>query len=336
MFKVVMKDGSKLPDDRIFYIVAKNGVFLKKKVGIVDSLTKVSGISFLQDVKPYAKLDIPKIPLRTFGKIMTFFRKIYELHRSECNAILYYNEETKKFRTVIPPQEVSGASVKYIRLPAMEGYVRLSTIHSHPGFTAFHSTTDKSDENDSDGLHITVGKIDEEVFEVAASIVVGKSRFKVEPEKYVEGIKKVEIEEEAPFQRYQGYFSHGYEDFGEIDYFPFASSIPTIKEGYVFTKWSKKFNRFNPNWIFMVKPSQIVYTPTVMSWRSNQGEFSGGYTTVRDILPEPGDVKTSSEEVIQKKFIPCENCAYKEIKLNQEPKKVVEECHGSQPDTSKV
>jgi len=325
MFKVVLNDGSNLPDDKILYIISKNGLFLKKKVGIVESITKVSGVSFLQEIKPYAKLHIPKIPLRTFGRIITFFRKIYDMYHSECNAILYYNETKKKFRIIIPPQEVSGASVKYIRIPSMEGYVRLSTIHSHPSFSASHSSIDVGDEKDSDGLHITVGNIKKPIFEIVASIVVGGTRFKVEPQNYIDGIQKVQEEVQKPeITIYRSpYYTHLFKDLENIPLF----TQPSYEEGYKFVKWSKKFERYNPNWIGSVKPAkQEIVTFDYGRWDEELGTFGENITTLRDILPKPGDIK--QERRVIKEFNPCGTCAFKSFKPTEE-KKLIGESHGT-------
>ena len=321
MFKVVLNDGSNLPDDKILYVVSKNGVYLKKKVGVVESMTKVSGVSFLEEVKPYAKLHIPKIPLRTFGRIMTFFRKIYEIHHSECNAILYYNETNKKFRIVIPPQEVSGASVKYIRIPSMEGYVRLSTIHSHPGFSASHSSIDVGDEKDSDGLHITVGNIRKPVFEIVASVVAGGTRFKVEPQDYIDGIQKVRAEVKKPeVIKYRGpYFSHLWQGVEEIPTF----SEPSYEEGYRFTKWSKKFERYNPKWLGSIRPaSEEIAKFDFGRWNDELGVFDESIIPFRDVFLEPGDTRQERREI--KEFNPCGTCPFKDTR-----KKLIGESHGT-------
>mgnify|MGYP001370447744 CR=1 FL=1 len=325
MFKVVLNDGSKIPDEKILYIISKNGVYLKKKVGVVESITKVSGVSFLQEIKPYAKLHIPKIPLRTFGRIMTFFRKIYDIYHSECNAILYYNEVQKKFRIIIPPQEVSRASVKYIRIPSMEGYVRLSTIHSHPGFSASHSGIDIGDEKDSDGLHITVGNIMKPIFEIVAAVVVGGTRFKVDPQDYIDGIQKVRVTVPQPeiITTYRSpYYAHLFKDLEGIS----LVTEPSYEEGYRFVKWSKKFERYNPNWLDSVKPgTQEIATFDFGGWNEGLGTFDEK-TIFRDILPEPGDIKQERREI--KEFNPCGKCAFRSFKTVEE-KKLIGESHGT-------
>ena len=196
MFKVWVNDGnSPMPDDDIFYIVAKDGIFLKKKLGLFESTAKVDKISILEDLGSYAALDIKKISKKEFGKILSFFREVYKTYHSEANTIIHYNPENKKFRIEIPMQAVSHSGVDYVSDLQYEGYLRIGTIHSHCDFGAFHSGIDKHDEENWDGLHITVGHVASDQITITASIVANGSRFWVDPVDYINGVRMVEIVE---------------------------------------------------------------------------------------------------------------------------------------------
>ena len=81
MFKVIIADGKEeLPKDDIYYIVAKEGVFIKKKLGIMDSISPVKNISILESVQATAKMNIEKIPAIAVAKISNFFPR----QRSRC------------------------------------------------------------------------------------------------------------------------------------------------------------------------------------------------------------------------------------------------------------
>ena len=75
----------------------------------------------------------------------------------------------------------------------MEGYLRVGTIHSHCDFGAFHSGTDINDEADFDGLHVTFGHNNRDIFTISASIVVNNIRKSVEPMDFIEGVEKKEV-----------------------------------------------------------------------------------------------------------------------------------------------
>jgi hypothetical protein len=193
MFKVYINDGSSnLPKDDICYIIGKNGIFLKKNMGIVNSVTKVDKISILKDVEPFAKINVEKIPRRQFAKVLKFFRDIYKLYHTECGILMYYNMNTKKYLFKVPEQTVSIASLEYKNQETPPNYILLGTIHSHGSMCASHSGVDDSDEKDFDGLHITLGDVDnvnENNFSISCSIVINGQRFLLEPEDYIDSIR---------------------------------------------------------------------------------------------------------------------------------------------------
>lgn len=199
MFPVFVNDGSQeMPDDDIMYIVCKEGIYLKKKLGIMESITPVKEVSILNSVEMTATMHIKPIPGTQFAPVMDFFSKIYKEHRAEGIVLLFYNEEKNVYKIVPPAQEVSGAGVDYTRAMTVEGYVMVGDIHSHANFSAFHSGTDDADEKSFDGLHITIGNNGSTDVSISASIVSNGQRFIVQPEDYINGITlTVDIDEEV-------------------------------------------------------------------------------------------------------------------------------------------
>ena len=157
MFPVFVNDGNhEIPDDDILYIVCKEGTYLKKKLGIMESITPVKNISILQSIEMMATMHIKPIPGTLFASVMDFFRQVYSEHKSEAIVLLFYNEEKRVYKIIPPAQEVSGAGVDYNRAMTLEGYTMVGDIHSHANFSAFHSGIDDADEKSFDGLHITI------------------------------------------------------------------------------------------------------------------------------------------------------------------------------------
>ena len=193
MFNVYLyEQGKSLPEDDICYLIGKQGVFIKKKLGLIESLTPVNQISVLDDVTPYAKLSIPKIPAKLFVKILQFFRDVYHVHRSECAGLIFYREKDHDFRFYAPEQKVSYASVEYVRGHVIPDYLCIGSIHSHSGFSAFHSGIDKSDEEHFDGIHFTSGYLDKEISDIVGSIAINGHRVPIDCKDYVEGLDIVE------------------------------------------------------------------------------------------------------------------------------------------------
>lgn len=192
MYKVFINDGSKeIPEDDICYVVGKSGVFLKKKVGIIESVTPVNGISILKDVQLSAKINIPKIPGKDFARIINFFRQVYSMYKAESIILIFFNKDSKLYKFECPIQEVSAASLHY-KIKNLRGFNLIGTIHCHGSMSAFHSGTDTHDEKDFDGIHITIGKISDNTIDISCSVVANGTRVINDPLKYIEGIELVE------------------------------------------------------------------------------------------------------------------------------------------------
>jgi len=187
MFKVIINDDNiQIPEDDIFYVVGKNGQFIRKNMDLIDALVPVKSISVLNNVRPYVRMKIPRINAKVFNKVVSFFKQVYRMHHSEAVVMLYLENDSKKYYIHVPPQKVSGASVDYEREVSFPGKTLVGTIHSHANFGAFHSGTDVGDEKGMDGIHITVGNLGEEFYHsVACSLVSNAFRVKVEPEEYI-------------------------------------------------------------------------------------------------------------------------------------------------------
>lgn len=205
MFKVFVNDGTqKMPKDDILYIVCKEGVYLKKKVGIMESITPVKGLSHLDTVETMARMHIDDIPGFEFAKIIDFFRAVFKEHQSEAVVLLFYDMETGEYEILAPAQEVSGGGADYVKGISIEGMDMIGTIHSHARMSAFHSGIDDKDEESFDGIHITIGDLDEEFVSISSSIVSNGTRFMTEPEDYIKDLTKVvDIDEEVdkPYRR---------------------------------------------------------------------------------------------------------------------------------------
>lgn len=192
----VYDEGVEFPEDNTYYVVAGNGLFLHKDTGLVKAFIPVPKISILPDLDVDNQVDcsLPKLPALHVERIKEFFKQIVEKHSSESSTTLYFNKETGEYKIHVPEQLVSHGGVDYVmklteeETPDFEGFLRVGTIHSHCDFGAFHSGTDINDEKNFDGLHITFGHNDREVFTISASVVVNAHRIKVDPEDYLEGI----------------------------------------------------------------------------------------------------------------------------------------------------
>jgi len=198
MFPVIVNDGTaEIPDDDICYIVGKEGIFLKKKLGVMDSIAPVKNISILESVQTMARMHIRKIPAKKAQQVINFFKEVYKVHYGEAIVLLFYNLETKQHKIVVPVQEVSGGAADYNKGITIDGWDMIGTIHSHASMSAFHSGVDDNDEKSFDGLHITFGNMRDDDISVSASIVANGHRVIVNPCEYINQMElTVDINEE--------------------------------------------------------------------------------------------------------------------------------------------
>lgn len=236
MFKVFINDGTNQPpQDNIYYIVGKEGVFLKKKMGLIESTIKVNQVSILENVSEQAKLIVRKIPFRSFSRIINFYKDVYLKYSAEAIVLLYYNQSIRRYKVYAPKQNVTGASGTYKVEKTFPNYQLVGTIHSHGMMSAFHSSTDDMDEKNFDGLHITVGYINHENLDISCSIIANEKRFKVNPVDYIDGL--TEVIESNPIQN--------------IRYKLNGALYPYNK------KWLKRINKYRIEQI--IKKPEIVF-----------------------------------------------------------------------------
>jgi PRTRC genetic system protein A len=159
------------------FVVARDGLYLRKRSLLGLSQTKVGRVAHLPDGKEFVDYTLPKVPADLMARAVGFFRAVYRLHKTEAAALLLWRDGS--FDLSVPDQKVSSVSVKFDvsdgELPA--GSRLVGTMHSHGGFTAYASTTDEDDEAELDGLHVVVGDFDRRRLGYSAAIVVDGIRF---------------------------------------------------------------------------------------------------------------------------------------------------------------
>jgi len=352
MFNVHINDGSKpIPNDDICYIIGKDGIYLKKKLGMVESCTKVDNISILNPVNIYGKIHLPKIPSKVFCKVVSFFRAAYEKYKGESAIVLYFNEKKNQYKIVVPEQKVSGVAVDYEvdTEQTVPGYKLVGTIHSHANFGAFHSGTDQNDEKNFDGLHITVGNVAEPdgSFSLSTSVVINASRFIEKSEDYLEDVISTDGEKKTFVVEGKIY-----------EYISQAN-----KDRFIFKDNVKDEDfEFNPKWMDKVEAKKYItyysagnsYTPHWQNWfdhddydrmmqyrkdapyrykgkycyKNANGKHSkkNGNRRNDNIIQFPNEkheedlqinmFKLNEAERNTQTDVPCEKCIYKDLKLD--------------------
>ncbi|HEV8281553.1 MAG TPA: hypothetical protein VGQ02_06835 [Candidatus Limnocylindrales bacterium] len=168
------------------FVVARDGLYLRKRSLLGLSQTKVGRIAHLPEGTEFVDYALPKVPQDLMARAVGFFRAVYRLHRTEAAVLLVWRDAG--FDLVVPAQKVSSVSVKFDLsdgdLPA--GGRLVGTMHSHGGFGAYASSIDEDDEAELDGLHIVVGDFDRRRLGYSAAIVVDGIRFSLKTGQLIE------------------------------------------------------------------------------------------------------------------------------------------------------
>jgi len=302
MFKIFINDGSQeIPEDDIFYIVSKEGIFLKKKLGIVESITKVENISILQNMNlmTRAKLHIPKIPVTNFAKVAEFFKEICDIYRGEAIVLIYYNQDTGRYKFHVPYQLVSPGALNYLT-DHIPGYDLIGDIHSHGRMSAFHSGIDDHDEKYFDGIHITLGDVSDENISISSSLVINGTRFDVDSDEYIEGIIKIDQ---------SSYISNVmYSSFGKPKYTIVASDEQKI---------------FNRDWLSFVE-EKIKFT-TATEIERNDCEIFTKFADYKNKFEIPKTSTRVKYDPDSDDYNPCSDCVFKDYKIDMILEELTEE-----------
>ena len=132
----------------------------------------------------------PKLSPELWHQILSFFRWTYKEHGSECQVRLYVNVKLGRWAAWAFPQAArTGMTAR--ELPVQEtpenararfaswqsepsdDWLYFGTVHHHCSASAFQSSTDEQNEWNQDGLHLTVGRMDQERHDLHARFYLG-------------------------------------------------------------------------------------------------------------------------------------------------------------------
>lgn len=134
------------------------------------------------------KFHVP-FPKDEWHKILAFFKWGYDTYKSEQMVRLYVNGTTRAWRAWAYPQRGNmGMTVKEVedhenfmtqraQFKDEEGWTYFGSVHHHCNGGAFQSGTDEADEKSKDGLHITMGNMDEKVYSMDARFYLRGAKF---------------------------------------------------------------------------------------------------------------------------------------------------------------
>lgn len=116
-----------------------------------------------------------KLSFELWEQIVCFLRWSQRKFNSETLVTLFYNTIEDRWAAEVFPQETAGMTVKslenhplYAELRRKYGrdWVQAGSVHHHCNTSAFQSGTDSKDEENRDGVHITVGKVTDDLVDI--------------------------------------------------------------------------------------------------------------------------------------------------------------------------
>jgi hypothetical protein len=186
----------------VFYILAENGLFRCRNTEFFTSCVKAEhGPNSLAQQAPFLRIRYPHLPRHLLESIVGFFSAVYRMHKAEAAVLILWDRLRRRYRLLVPKQEsrvfvtskqdTCPLNVHYetpVKLPA-NTYI-IGDAHSHCDEPAYASWTDRHDETYRTGLHIVVGRIDQEPPEFHVEAVVDGARFRVKRDAFFEGYNR--------------------------------------------------------------------------------------------------------------------------------------------------
>lgn len=177
-------------EESVFYLLSRDGLFLCRNHPFFTSCVPTSQWpGELAGQKTFLKANYPRLPRPLLERIVGFFDLIGKLHSSEAAVLLAWDPHGKKIVPIVPTQ-IGRVSRSYYgnrypidlsyQIPPLPPSLRLiGDIHSHVDGPAYASHTDQSDEVHSPGIHMVIGRIQEEPPQIHCEIISDGTRFRV-------------------------------------------------------------------------------------------------------------------------------------------------------------
>jgi len=106
MFPILPAGSPEVAETRLpAFVVAHDGLYLRKQSLLGLSQTKVDGIEHLPAEKEFVEYALPKVPADLMARVVGFFRSVYRERRTEALVLLLWRAEG--FDLFVPEQQVS-------------------------------------------------------------------------------------------------------------------------------------------------------------------------------------------------------------------------------------
>jgi len=160
------------------YCVQDNKLLVQTDHELYRGWTQADNVSLVKEPLFTWKKAIFSFDL--WASCVSFLRWSQKTHHEEAMMTFFYNVREDRWAVDVFPQRPMGMTVKlleehpdYALVRAQYGkdWVQAGSIHHHCNMTAFQSGTDREDESDRDGVHITLGKMTEPIVDSHIRVV---------------------------------------------------------------------------------------------------------------------------------------------------------------------
>jgi hypothetical protein len=178
--------GPVLADLQSSALVERDGVVYRRNRVLIPRLLKGDlPVALPSEPAPSCTWLGPRIPNALLRTILAWFHK----HRAgECQGKLFYHPARREWDfEPLPQLTPHGMTTKecpddprtaeILGRRGRQGWALNGTVHHHCSISAFQSGTDESDEESSNGLHITIGKLNAPVADWHARYVNKKCTY---------------------------------------------------------------------------------------------------------------------------------------------------------------
>jgi len=140
--------------------------------------------------KPAFKWKGSKIPFALWSQVVAFMRWTQKQFKSEAHVTFFYKPATREWAVWPFPQEGIGMTVRLLpdhplykedRKRFGAGWIQAGSLHHHCNMGAFASGVDNDDESNRDGVHFTLGKMEEAQLDIHVRMVFDGITYETHP-----------------------------------------------------------------------------------------------------------------------------------------------------------
>lgn len=182
-------DDSPRPEDSEFFWLTRDGLFFcRNHPFFASDVPATAPPAWLARHRSGCRVLFPKVPATVLEFAVAFLGRVFEVAGSEAIVLLLWHTKQRRYKLLVPKQEATvwhsssgyrtALDVTYDVPGVLPKHCLLvGDVHSHGDYGAYASGVDKHDERYRDGIHIVVGRIDEEPPEFHAELSVDGHRF---------------------------------------------------------------------------------------------------------------------------------------------------------------